>query len=204
MSLPDLFKAVAEVLDGDLSIEREARAALLEARPPDPYNGPTQPLDQSLVQVLSAPDAHPVCQMLLEMPLNWVPPQTSSDPAYVAHSHTKVHVELLGPEGLVRSDGMRLGLYGIGPHIEYGIRTHPAEEVFVMIAGRVLWKRGDAPYLPHGPGERSYHPSMLPHATKTEGGAFMSVYVWSGDISTSDYRYAGIPADWSGAAVRNS
>lgn len=194
MSLPDLFNAVAEVLDGDLAIERQARAALLAANPSARYQGPVQPLPDSMVQVLSAPDAHPTCRKLLDTPLNWVPPQTSSDPAYVAHSHKKVHVELIGPGGLVPSDGIRLGLYGIGPQSEYGLRTHPAEEVFVMMAGRVLWKRGEAPYLMHGPGERSYHPSMLPHATRTEEMAFMSVYVWSGDISTDNYSYAGLPA----------
>jgi hypothetical protein len=113
----------------------------------------------------------------------------------VAHSLPKVNVELLGPDGLIKSNVIRLGLYGMLPNFEYGIRTHPAEEVFVMLAGQAHWKRDNAPYVPHGPGERSYHPSMMQHANRTAEQTFLSVYVWHGDISTQGYVYDGLPTD---------
>ncbi len=140
-------------------------------------------------------DAHPVCALITHLPFHWAPPQSSTDPLYTAHSVAKVHVELLGPGGLVTSDRVRLGLYGMLPHSEYGIRTHPAEEIYVMLAGEADWKRDAEPYAPHGPGARSYHPSMMPHASRTRDMAFMSVYVWHGDISTENYAYAGLPSD---------
>jgi len=34
---------------------------------------------------------------------------------------------------------------------------------------------------------------MLPHATKTEQSAFMSVYLWAGDLSKKQYSYDGLP-----------
>jgi hypothetical protein len=37
--------------------------------------------------------------------------------------------------------------------------------------------------------------AMLPHATRTDDDAFMSVYAWHGDLSTEYYVYAGLPAD---------
>lgn len=197
MSLSDLFTALSDVFDGPHSIENRAAAALRTAAgkgfQPD-LSDAGRPLPRPFQDVMERPDAHPVCSQIARMPFHWVPPTTSADPAYIAHSIRKVHVELLGPDGLVRSDAVRLGLYGMLPHADYGVRTHPAEEVFVMLAGAAFWKRGEAPYSLHGPGDRSYHPSNLPHATRTEELAFMSVYVWDGDISTDGYIYSGIPS----------
>ena len=189
--MPGLFTALAKAFDGDLQIERTARAALFKAAPKARLIGSPIPLPDSVHAVLAAPDAHPACQVIAETPLPWAPPQTSTDPAYIAASVLKVHVELVGPDGFVPSDKVRLGLYGMQPGADYGIRTHPAEEVFVMLAGRADWKQGDAGYATLGPGERSYHPSMLPHATRTTDSAFMSLYVWSGDVSTDGYSYLG-------------
>jgi hypothetical protein len=104
----------------------------------------------------------------------------------------KVHVELLGPDGLVRSDVVRLGVYGILPNSEYGLRTHPAEEVFVMLAGHADWKRGSLDFTPSGVGERSYHPSMMPHPTRLGTQGFMSAYTLTGDLSTAQYVYQGL------------
>lgn len=193
MELQTLFSTLATAFDGPEKIERHAQDALLSAnfsaaKPFEPHS-----LPEPFLSVMAEKDAHPVCSVIARMPLPWAPPQTSKNPLYVAHSQPKVHVELLGPDGLVTSKTIRLGLYGMLPDFEYGIRTHPAEEVFVMLAGSAYWKRGSSPYQVLRSGERSYHPSMMPHANKTKETAFLSVYVWLGDISTDNYAYAGIP-----------
>ena len=138
-------------------------------------------------------DAIPICADILKVPFAWVPPKTSVDPLYTAHSHSKVHIELLGPQGIIKSKFVRLGLYGILPNSEYGIRTHPAEELFIMLAGQAEWLRGAGKYELKRAGEYSYHPSGMRHATKTTHSAFMSVYIWSGDISAHNYQYLGLP-----------
>ncbi len=193
MSLETLYIALANVLDGPQEIECAGRAALLEAATVARATAPPIPLPDPFQAVMAAPDAHPACALVAMESFAWVPPQTSTDPAYIAHSAPKVHVELVGPSGLAKSDTIRLGLYGMMPKADYGIRTHPAEETFVMMAGEAYWKRGDAPYAPLRSGERSYHPTMLPHATRTGAKAFLSLYVWHGDIGTENYVYAGIP-----------
>ena len=81
------------------------------------------------------------------------------------------------------------------PNFEYGIRTHPAEELFVMSAGSAYWKRGHSLYKARDTGERSYHPSMMPNANKTVEEPFLSAYVWHGDISTLNYKYEGVPTN---------
>lgn len=190
MSLGALYVGLAEALDGDLKIERAAREVLLNSEAPNPqFNATSLPFD--VTEILQAPDALPVCAVIADTPLPWSPPETSSDPAYIAHSNKKLHVELIGPDGFSPSDTFRIGLYGFSPHIAYGIRTHAAEEVFVMLAGCGYWKSGDRPYKTLGPGARAHHPSMMPHGTRSEDQAFMSIYVWRGDVSTASYTYTG-------------
>jgi hypothetical protein len=193
MYLQPLFNDLANVFDGPEAIESSAREALLAAAPNAEYSGDAIALSRPFLDVMSDANAHPVCKVIAQTPLQWTPPHTSNDAQYVAHSLPKVHVELVGPDGLAKSNAVRLGLYGILPNSEYGIRTHPAEEVFVMLAGQAYWKRGEEQYVIHGPGERSYHPSMMKHGTRTAEKAFLSAYVWHGDISTANYVYTGIP-----------
>lgn len=64
-----------------------------------------------------------------------------------------------------------------------------------MLAGSAFWKVADAPYQQLFAGQRSHHPSMMPHATRTQDDAFMSIYIWDGDIATDNYRYFGLPDD---------
>ena len=150
-------------------------------------------LAKPFLDVMTKESAIPICADILNFPFAWVPPKTSDDPLYTAHSHSKVHVELLGPQGIIKSKFVRLGLYGILPNSEYGIRTHPAEELFIMLAGQAKWLRGAGEYELKRAGEYSYHPSGMRHATKTTHSAFMSVYIWSGDISKDKYQYLGLP-----------
>ncbi len=77
---------------------------------------------------------------------------------------------------------MQMSLYGMLAYNKYGIRTHIAEEVDIVVASKVLWKVGNTESLRHTACQRSFHPSMVPHANKTENKAFMSVYVLQWDI----------------------
>jgi hypothetical protein len=217
LTISALFNELADIFAADVAIETHARAALKSAalksaalqsaalqsaahqqisghvdRQPAPAGYPAPP-PTPLVSIMAAPDALPVCQHLLQLPLDWSPPTTSSDPLFIKHSQPTVHIELVGPGGLVHADDIRIGLYGMTPNATYGIRTHPAEEIYVMLAGSVWWKRGDDDFSQHHPGSRSYHPSMMPHANRTEQRAFLSIYAWQGDISTDQYLYAGVP-----------
>ena len=195
MALSNLFDELCGILDGKTSIERHAQAELQRARAEAPLKQDLVTLAPPFLEVMAQDDALPICDLIAKLPFQWAPPKTSSDPLYEEHSHFKAHVELLGPAGLVASSKVRIGLYGMLPHCEYGLRTHPAEETYIMLAGSAFWKVADAAYQRLFPGERSYHPSMVPHATLTGEDAFMSIYVWDGDIATDQYRYFGLPDD---------
>jgi len=192
MTLNSLFIKLAEIFNGKLAIEALASQELILKASAPFQLGQGKALAPPFVEVMKSTDAHPICSLLLNTAFEWAPPETSNSQLYKQHSVFKAHVELLGPDGLVYSDRVRLGLYGMLPHSEYGIRTHPAEELYIMLAGNCFWKRGGQAYQSAGVGECSYHPSLLPHATKTEQSAFMSIYVWAGDLSKEQYKYQGL------------
>ena len=190
MDLTSLLWNLSEVLNTDSEIEAYAQTELKHASQGLELMVSGSLLADPFLEIMKWPDAHPICELISKMPMPWAPPTTSNDPDYVAHSLPKVHVELLGPEGLVVSEKVRLGLYGMLPNSDYGIRTHPAEEVFIMLAGEAEWKKNDEPYVALRSGERAYHSSMTPHANRTRNHAFLSVYVWRGDVSTDGYVYS--------------
>ena len=195
MSLETIFRELQSVFLGPAEIERRALEALQNASFQDYKPGKSTPLPAEIINVMEEEQAHPICKSILKAELDWCPPKTSSDKLYVEHSKRKAHVEILGPNGLIKSDIVRIGLYGMLSQSEYGIRTHPAEEIYIALAGVSYWKRGNDKYKLLLPSERSYHPSLMPHSSKTENKAFMSVYVWSGNLSTDNYLYKGLPVD---------
>lgn len=193
--LDKLLEELQGTFNSSISIERNAVKALQEAIRQKQFptlSKEAYPLPKPFMDVMARTDALSVCKLIRKAGFEWKPPTTSTDPLYIEHSDFKVHVELIGPTGLFFSNTIRLGLYGMLPNSEYGFRTHPAEETFIMLAGNAFWRRGDGQYSLHRPGSRSYHPSQLPHSTQTRDLAFMAVYVWDGDISTKEYTYNGI------------
>ena len=192
MSLKSFLLDLADVFDGDLQIEKIARRELLKVSQAN-FSTKQCALPAPILLVMRQPDAHPICNDIIEMPFDWRPPETLKSQLYAKHSVFKSHVELVGPDGLVKSESVRLGLYGMLPGSEYGVRTHPAEEIYIVLAGMCFWKRGDAPYCCERTNGRSHHSSLMPHASRTEDQAFMSVYAWVGDLSTDGYKYSGLP-----------
>lgn len=195
MSLAHLFTALADACDDRFDIEAAARNVLLDAAGSAVSLAEPVALPASFRKVLSEDNAHHSCKLIADCPLPWSIPKTSDDPAYQADSSKKLIVELIGPDGPVASKDIRVGLYGIAPGAHYGYRTHPAEEVFVMLAGEADWAKGEGGFTTLRPGERSYHPSMMRHATITRYHAFMSLYVWRGDVSFDGYVYQGKNSD---------
>lgn len=96
---------------------------------------------------------------------------------------------ILGPDDraappLIRHDGLALGLLLLGPGNDYPLHHHPADEIYVPLAGTALWRRGDGPWLPVAPGRPIHHPPDLPHATRTTAAPLLALYLWRGALAT--------------------
>lgn len=192
MTLSILYRSLTDVCDPYTAIEAVAIKALNDASASvDNAVFNATPLQKPFQDILSSEIAHPVCPLISRTGLPWALPETSDDAQYRRDSKKKMIVELIGPNGLMQSDTIRLGLYGILPGVNYGYRTHPAEEIFIMLAGEADWAKGDEGFITMRAGGRAHHPPMLRHATRTRQHPFMTMYIWRGDVSFDDYSYDG-------------
>ncbi len=103
-----------------------------------------------------------------------------------AHMHT---VELIGSNGVVTDSDCRIGLFVQEPSVDYSVRTHAAEELFIVIAGEAEWQQSENPYVKRGAGARIHHASYEPHASRTTNSAILAAWAWVGNINFETYRY---------------
>lgn len=96
---------------------------------------------------------------------------------------------ILGPADrrarpLVDDTAASMGLLMLGPDVVYPRHRHPAEEIYIPLAGTAWWQRGDAPWRRVKPGSAIHHPPLMPHATRTGGDPLVALYIWQGEIAT--------------------
>lgn len=95
--------------------------------------------------------------------------------------------ELLGPTGQFHHPELRVGLYVQKAGFHYGLRTHPAEETYILLGGRSCWATGQDAPVPRRTGEILHHPSMIPHQTLTREAPVIATWRWSGDVAYEGY-----------------
>ncbi|MEW9918296.1 dimethylsulfonioproprionate lyase family protein [Marimonas sp. MJW-29] len=85
---------------------------------------------------------------------------------------------LIGEGGAFASDTMAAWLVYMPPHLYYPWHQHPAEEMYLVVAGEALFLRhGEAPEVLR-PGQTSAHASNQPHAMQTFDHPVMALVVW--------------------------
>ena len=106
-----------------------------------------------------------------------------------ARSHTP-YSQLIGPTGLIKHQSFRVGLFALIPDIDYADHAHPADEVYIVLAGSGSWSLDGGPYQVKRAGDIIDIPSMMTHAMQTGPTPVLTVYSWSGhDVSFDDYRF---------------
>ena len=106
-----------------------------------------------------------------------------------ARSHTP-YSQLIGPTGLIKHQSFRVGLFALIPDIDYADHAHPADEVYIVLAGSGSWSLDGSPYQVKRAGDIIEIPSMMTHAMRTGTTPALTVYSWSGDdVSFDDYRF---------------
>ena len=106
-----------------------------------------------------------------------------------ARSHTP-YSQLIGPTGLIKHQSFRVGLFALIPDIDYADHAHPADEVYIVLAGSGGWSLDGGPFQVKRAGDIIEIPSMMTHAMRTVTTPALTVYSWSGDdVSLDDYRF---------------
>ncbi|MEM9107842.1 MAG: dimethylsulfonioproprionate lyase family protein [Pseudomonadota bacterium] len=99
--------------------------------------------------------------------------------------------ELLGPDGMVHHDTIRVGLFVQCPHLDYPARTHGAEETYIILGGGAYWGTHDRHPVRRTAGEFVFHPSFVPHRSRTLDKPTIAAWRWSGDIRYEAYSCGG-------------
>lgn len=96
-------------------------------------------------------------------------------------------VELIGPNGLVASDALRLGLLLQPAHTHYPKHRHAAEELYLVLSGIASWGQGSLPPSVQEPGNFIYHKSWEWHEMKTSNQPLLALWCWLGDLRIDQY-----------------
>ncbi|MDE2304874.1 MAG: AraC family ligand binding domain-containing protein [Gammaproteobacteria bacterium] len=88
--------------------------------------------------------------------------------------------EFIGRTGPWRSRSLACGLLLLGPRTLYPSHAHPAEELYLTIAGNAEWRRAGGRWRRVPPGGLILHRSGEPHSMRTRGAPLLALYVWRG------------------------
>lgn len=94
--------------------------------------------------------------------------------------------EVIGKHGPFVSTRVRAGIGVWGPDIVYPAHRHAAEEVYVVLAGRAIFRLGEAEAATDAerlPGDAVHVRSMMTHGFRTTDEPLVVFYIWqAGDL----------------------
>jgi hypothetical protein len=89
-------------------------------------------------------------------------------------------LELFGTRGRFCNGEVAGGFLILGPHLHYTDHYHVAEEIYIPLTGRAMWRKGGEPYVERPAGTFIHHPSNISHAMKTGEEPLLALYLWRG------------------------
>ena len=117
--------------------------------------------------------------------------RTLADQAYWQESQRNVpgvfeggyaFVALIGPEGQLRSDEFKVGLFIQQPDTYYPPHAHDAEEFYFLLSGKPKWRAGKRNFTAN-PGDLIHHAPREVHSMETMNDPFLAIWAWIGDLN---------------------
>ncbi len=194
--LAGFYLAVASVLEeGEEPIAQTAAAAMRKHAPNATASTTASIgiLGVTFLAGLLGPNTHPVAQHLHDVfdRLDWRYSGSENGRIRLELGTQMLTCELIGPTGMVFDPICRVGLFAQNANLDYPERSHPAEELFVMLSGAAMWRLASADEVPKLAGERVHHLSCERHASRTAGDPFIAIWAWTGDIDFDKYELHG-------------
>lgn len=123
----------------------------------------------------------------LEQQLHWADTDAGAKPKAV--QDRLAFVELLGPNGMIKFERIRIGLFFQRADTNYPNHHHASEELYYIISGRAIWSN-DSTKMPgvKEPGEFVHHQSWEPHRMQTNAEPLLAMWCWTGDIRFNQYK----------------
>jgi len=95
--------------------------------------------------------------------------------------------QIVGPEGLIKDDSFRMGVYFQAPDVFYSSHWHNAEEVYFVLSGTALWQKDKGRFAEMNPQTLIHHRPSQPHAMRTQNEPLLALWAWIGDIGFDSY-----------------
>ena len=95
------------------------------------------------------------------------------------------YADVVGPRGVIAADGVAMGVLLLGPGRLYPDHSHPASELYHVLAGTAEWSRDGGAFRPRPPGSRIFHPPWMRHAMRVEGETLFAWYAWVGEVDVA-------------------
>ena len=93
------------------------------------------------------------------------------------------YAEIIGKQGPFVSSRIRAGIAAYGPHLNYPLHRHRAEEIYAILAGSAVCALGDDEPARRKPGDVLYHAPHVAHGLRTTGEPLVIAYLWqNGDL----------------------
>ena len=155
---------------------------------PEPYN-----YMPGMAEAALAIDPHPRADIIAAaLPLiRWFHVTESMQSIGTEMGAKMLVSELLGPNGMIHHDRVRVGLFVQCPQLDYATRTHSAEETYVILGGAGYWATNDDVAVLKKAGDMVFHPSWIRHRSRTGDRPTIAAWRWSGDIRYEAYACAG-------------
>ena len=173
LQLPERFGGAAQSV-ADTVVDRLSEQNLASLNDPVacPIDVPSIEL-QSQLQSLSK-SWKTLGQQLLDL-MPYLPLQQRHEPDHPAFMAGHANAQIIGPNGLVVSDNLLIGISLLAPHVTYPNHQHPPAEVYlVLTAGE--WRQEDQPW--HQPGVGGYvynHPHVI-HAMRSDDKPLLAIW----------------------------
>ena len=94
------------------------------------------------------------------------------------------YTEFIGPDGIAKSDNLRIGLLLMGKETHYPMHYHPASEIYFVLSGEGRFRVPNKPWRVCPIGQFVFHEPHVEHAIETRDQHLLALYFWREDVTT--------------------
>jgi hypothetical protein len=121
----------------------------------------------------------------IEPLLRWVPRPASGPFASANWPEGHANAMIVGPGGLERRDGIRIGVSLMAPHVRYPDHNHPQEEVYLVLS-QGQFKHGDSSWSEPGIGGTFHNEPNIRHAMMSGDSPLLAIWcLWEESAMTA-------------------
>ena len=85
---------------------------------------------------------------------------------------------IIGEGGPFMSDAIRLYMVYMPAHLYYPWHQHPAEEIYLVVSGRAIFRKAGCADVVLKEGQTAFHGPNQPHATETTDSPVLCLVAW--------------------------